>query len=420
MNATPRNLLASLILVGLPTVATAKETSGGERVVPWRVWEVLSSAEWKLIPTAELGAASYTESGEVAAQGEAGLAIKQRWSGNRASYGASFQHAPFALRVFNFGDGEESYSPERLTQRTDTAAASMRWQKRWSETFSTDGSASVSQRWAEHPSDERRLTEASWTFAQEEAFGMRPISWNASARYGRSIYPQYRVADRALDSEWGTLDVASDYALSEAVTLTAGYAIRSTQYLDAKYDAVDSDGKVTRSTEDKSLLRQTGSVGGTWRAVDGLKLTGELEILRNDYSDYTREMTGRDATGAYEDRLIRDYEDATRTLLRLGASYKPSDDWKVRVGAEAWSRAYDTYQARDAGNHWLDETREDSGLNFDLSGEMALAEAAGFAFSAVANGSYDSQSSNMEREVSFATNYAVTRIFAGVAIEGVE
>ena len=133
-----------------------------------------------------------------------------------------------------------------------------------------------------------------------------------------------------------------------------------------------------------------------------------------------RVMTGRDASGNYEDRLIRDYEDATRSLLRLGASYRPSNAWKVRFGGEFWMRPYDTYQARDVDNHWLDKTREDSGVNLDLSGEVALAEAAGFAFSTVASGSYDTQSSNMERELSFATNYAVTRLYLGVSIEGVE
>lgn len=425
MDTTLRNLVFLLGLAVLPAVAEAKETKGGEQLAPWQVWEVLTASHWRLIPTLELAEASYVESSELGGQGGAGLSIKQRWAGNKATYGATLQHEPFALRVFNFGDGEDSYSPERLTQSTDTMAAAMRWQKRWSDTFSTDGSTSVSQRWAENASDERRLTEASWAFEEREAFGLRPVSWTATARYGRSIYPQYRVADRALDSEWGVLEVATDYRLTDRVELTAGYSVRSTQYLDAKYDAVDSSGKVTTATEDKSLLRQTGSVGASWRAADGIKLTTELELLRNDYSDYTRVMTGRGASGGFEDRLIRDYEDATRSLLRLGAYYRPTDAWKVRVSAAGWVRPYDTYQARNADNDWLEERRFDSGVNLDLSGEVALGEVAlaeseGFAFSAVVSGSYDMQSSNMERELSFATNYAVTRIYVGVAIEGME
>lgn len=420
MVTPPRSLPIVLLLAGLPAAAGAREVGRGEQLAPWQVWEVLASSHWKLIPTAELSGASYAESGEVAGQGGAGLSVKQRWAANRASYGVTLQHEPFAMRVFNFGDGEESYSPERLTQSTDTLAAAMRWQKRWSETFATDGSASVSQRWAENAADERRLTEASWAFAQEEALGLRPVSWTATARYGRSIYPQYRVADRALDSEWGVLEVATDYRLTDRIALTADYAVRSTQYLDAKYDDVDAAGKVTTATEDKSLLRQTGTVGASWKAADGLRLTTELELIRNDYSNYTRNMTGRDPDGNYEDRLIRDYEDATRSLVRLGATYRPSDASKIRFGAEGWVREYDTYQARDAGNRWLDETRSDSGVNLDLSGEVALAEAAGFAFSGIASSSYDTQSSNMRRELSFATNYAVTRLYVGFAVEGIE
>jgi len=420
MVTSPRTVVFLLALAALPAAAKAKETKGGEQLAPWQVWGILTGSQWKLIPTAELSAASYAESAELAGQGGAGLSIRQRWAANKASYGATLAHEPFALRVFNFGAGEDSYSPERLTQSTDTAAAAMRWQRRWSETFSTDGQASVSQRWAENSSDEQRLTEASWAFEEREAFGLRPMSWTATAGYGRSIYPQYRVADRSLDSEWGSLDVATGYRLTEKVELTAGYEVRSTQYIDAKYDDVDSAQKVTRATEDKSLLRHTGTVGASWKAAEGLKLTAELELLRNDYSNYMRVMTGRDASGNYEDRLIRDYEDATRSLLRLGASYRPRNRWKVRFGGEAWVRPYDTYQARDVGNHWLDKTREDSGVNLDLSGEVALAEAAGFAFSAVASGSYDRQSSNMERELSFATNYAVTRLYLGVAVERIE
>ena len=425
MFKSPRNLVFFLGLAAFPAAAEAKETQGGEQLAPWQVWEVLTNSQWKLIPTAELTAASYPESGELAGQGGAGLSIKQRWAGNKASYGATLEHEPFALRVFNFGDGEDSYSPERLTQSTDTAAAAMRWQRRWSETFSTDGNVSVSQRWAENAADERRLTEASWAFEEREAFGLRPMSWTATAGYGRSIYPEYRVADRALDSEWGSLEVATDYRLTDKVELTAGYSVRSTQYLDAKYDDVDSAQKVTRATEDKSLLRHTGTVGASWKAADGLKLTTELELLRNDYSNYMRQMTGRDASGNPVVRLIRDYEDATRGLLRLGASYRPTDAWKVRFSAAGWVRPYDTYQARDVDNHWLDKTREDSGVNLDLSGELALGEVAlaegeGFTFSAVASGSYDTQSSNMERELSFATNYAVTRLYLGVAISGME
>ena len=88
-------------------------------------------------------------------------------------------------------------------------------------------------------------------------------------------------------------------------------------------------------------------------------------------------------------------------------------------------RPYDTYQARNADNDWLEETRLDGGVNLDLSGELALGEVTlakseGFTFAAVASGSYDTQSSNMERELSFATNYAVTRLYVGVAIEGFE
>jgi len=425
MVTSPRTVVFLLALVALPAASEAKEKKGGEQLAPWQVWGILTGSQWKLIPTLELAGASYPESGELAGQGGAGLSIKQRWAANKASYGATLAHEPFALRVFNFGDGEDSYSPERLTQSTDTVAAAMRWQKRWSETFSTDGQASVSQRWAENASDERRLTEASWAFEEREAFGLRPVSWTATARYGRSIYPQYRVADRALDSEWGVLEVATDYRLSDRVELTAGYSVRSTQYLDAKYDAVDSAGKVATATEDKSLLRQTGSVGASWKAADGLKLTTELELLRNDYSNYMRQMTGRDASGNPVVRLIRDYEDATRSLLRIGASYRPTDAWKVRFSAAGWVRPYDTYQARDVDNDWLEETREDSGVNLDLSGEVALgevtlAESEGFTFAAVASGSYDTQSSNMERELSFATNYAVTRLYLGVAISGIE
>lgn len=417
---TPLRRIALLLLAGLPVVAEAKEVGGGEELAPWQVWEVLSHSHWKLIPTAELAIGTYPESGDLGGRGGAGLSVKQHWAANRASYGVTLQHEPFAMRVFNFGDGEESYSPERLTQSTDTMAAAMRWQKRWSETFSTDGSASVSQRWAENASDERRLTEASWAFAQEEAFGLRPVSWTATARYGRSIYPQYRVADRALDSEWGVLEVESDYRLTNRLELSARYAVRSTQYLDAKYDDVDATGRVTTALEDKSLLRQTGTVGASWKAAGGLKLTTELEVIRNDYSNYTRNMTGRDADGNYEDRLIRDYEDSTRSLVRLGATYRPNDASKFRFGADGWVRNYDTYQARDAGNDWLNETRFDSGVNLDLSGEVALAEAAGFAFSGVGSGSYDTQSSNMKRERSFATNYAVTRLYLGFEVKGVE
>jgi hypothetical protein len=425
MLTTARTLVLLLGLAALPAVTEAKESERGEQVAPWRVWEVLTSSQWKLIPTAELAAAGYAESSELAGQAGAGLSIKQRWAGNKASYGATLEHEPFALRVFNFGDGEDSYSPERLTQSTQTVAGAMRWQKRWSETFSTDGQASVSQRWAENASDERRLTEASWAFEEREAFGLRPVSWTATARYGRSIYPQYRVNDRALDSEWGVLEVAADYRLTPKVELTAGYAVRSTQYLDAKYDAVDSNGTVITATEDKSLLRQTASVGASWKAIEGLKLTSEVELVRNDYSDYMREMDGRDASGNTEARLIRDYEDATRRLLRLGASYRPTDAWKVRFSAAGWVRSYDTYQARSADNDWLEETRLDAGVNLDLSGELALgqvvlAEAEGFAFAAVASGSYDTQSSNMKRELSFATNYAVTRLYLGVSVSGME
>jgi hypothetical protein len=166
-------------------------------------------------------------------------------------------------------------------------------------------------------------------------------------------------------------------------------------------------------------------VGASWKAVEGLKLTSELELVRSDYSDYMREMEGRDASGNTEARLIRDYEDATRCLLRLGANYRPTEAWKVRFSAAGWVRPYDTYQARNADNDWLDETRLDAGVNLDLSGELALgqvvlAEGEGFSFSAVASGSYDTQSSNMERQVSFATNYAVTRLYLGVSVSGIE
>jgi hypothetical protein len=125
-------------------------------------------------------------------------------------------------------------------------------------------------------------------------------------------------------------------------------------------------------------------------------------------------MTGRLDAGALEPRFIRDYYDYDRHRLKATARWSPSVGLRFELFGEYWVRRFDTYEARDADNRWLGERRVDHDLEAGLEASYALHDAGDHRVELVAFASHLRRRSNMERELSFATNYDVTRLFIGI------
>jgi hypothetical protein len=345
----------------------------------------------------------------------AGAALERAEQRLRLEVGVERQ--PFVLRTWNFTDEDTETTDLRLTQSQDAATASIRWGADWTPRLSTTLELGGAWRWPDDAALERRSVDldagSSWRLD-----GML-AGWRLDVGLGGGLrdYPNYLVLDRRLDQRFALGSVGLVRRWGPRLETLVRYELRGIDYVDAHYDDVDADGRVTRADESKAIVRHTAEVRATWRPTRRWRARLGYGFERNDTSNYTREMTGRDADLDFSTRLIRDYEDYRTHTVEAGLLFKAGAGVVVELSADAMVRPYDTYQARSRDNVWLDETRLDRGWSVGVSPAWTFAEAWWGSWSVFAEARHQSHGSNMKRETSFATNYDVTRAFAGLRFE---
>jgi hypothetical protein len=133
-------------------------------------------------------------------------------------------------------------------------------------------------------------------------------------------------------------------------------------------------------------------------------------------------MTGRDEFDSLEPKFFVGYYDYRRHRLGVRLSWDLRDRLYLAAGSTAWVRHFDVYEARDADNHWTGELRRD--LQLEAAGEASVRV---YSFDwltrrqdlfVTLHGAHVTRSSNMEREVSLATNFSITRVFLGLELRG--
>jgi len=238
--------------------------------------------------------------------------------------------------------------------------------------------------------------------------------WFGEGDLGLSIrkYPNYFVADRRIDNKGISLTPGFGYVFKGGHELEARYDFDFTAYDDARYDVLEPNGAITRSDTNKEYVSQSAIIDGTYRPSKAIKLRLRYQFEVNNSINYDRKIGGVGLTGASEDKFMPDY---SRHLLRLRLSW---DLGKLSLTsmAEYWVRGFDTYEARDVDNVWTGELRQDHSVDLGLEAAYLVAEPAGTQLSVVGFVSHLHRDSNMKREISFATNYEVTRVFVGLEV----
>ncbi|MEZ4380599.1 MAG: hypothetical protein R3A79_04595 [Nannocystaceae bacterium] len=235
-------------------------------------------------------------------------------------------------------------------------------------------------------------------------------------------YPDYLVATRRIDQEGVEGGVLVGHKLGEVARLRGGFAATFTNYLDARYNTLAANGVFLRAEESKNYISLTPWADVRVTPGRGLTLAARYVYQRHLTQHYDRVMTGRDEFASLQPKFFAGYYDYRRHRFRLAGGGSLGDRLELRLYAEAWVRRFDVYEARDVDNYWTGELRLDTELELggDASVRLYTPPRAKLAPSLYLTlfGSHIHRRSNMERQVSLATNFDVTRVFLGVELRG--
>ena len=329
---------------------------------------------------------------------------------------SDYLYEPFSTKTFNFPEEDQAVAPvdKRLVQGNHVVGGDLKWKTKWNKwlrsslRFSADG-------WFP---DYRRDRRWSTRLYPNLRFGkLKGVFGELDGQLFYKKFPNYRLADRSIDQQGFVAGASIGYNFDKLARLTAGFNYEFTDYLDARYDALDANGAVVRSTQSKDYLVYTPWAEARLRPGFGLDFSAKYEYEVQRTHNYDRNMTGRAPTGLPEQKLIDDYYAFKRTRLSWSASWEYKDRLSLEVMSELWIRRFDNYEARDAENFWTGELRIDASV--EVGGEFAV-RVVDFDWLKMENSlhfivfaSHLRRRSNMLREVSLATNFDVTRVFAG-------
>ncbi|MEZ4459222.1 MAG: hypothetical protein R3E66_05765 [bacterium] len=323
---------------------------------------------------------------------------------------------PFSTKSFNFPDENQTTAgaavTDRLAQSMHEVQGEVGWQARWSKENRSSASLTGGVRLPEFDTDRRYAADLEF----KHRWGRRK-GWVVEGDIDVFLrdYPNYFIADRRFDNRGFSVAPAVIYVFDGGHAIQGTYDYEFTQYVDARYDTIAVNGVVSRATESKSYAVHAFDVEGTYRFSKRLKARAQYQFELNDSINYDREMAGIDANGVREDKFIRDYYDYTRHRLKLRGGYD-NDTFAIDGSLEYWVRDFDTYEARDAQNVWTGFLRHDNSVEIGVEASYLVLEPQENELRVVGFMSHLHRDSNMKREISFATNYDVTRVFVGLEL----
>ena len=325
----------------------------------------------------------------------------------------NYLYDSFSTKVFNFPEEDQAVSNYRLVQPAHDLGGVVSWSSKWSKRFRSELSVLGGLLFPQYYRDQRRDVELRLVTRIGKRRG---LYLETKGQLFAKKYPHYLVADRRLDQREAEATAEVGYDLRHLGVVALGFEFRYSDYLDARYQQLLPDGTVVRAKASKNYLRYSPYVELTYRPSRLLRTKVKYYVQFHDSQHYDRTMTGRNARGALEEKLIFDYYDYTRHGLFLSFTVKPLDGLSVHGMAELWVRSFNAYEARSADNWWLGETRLDKNIEVGLEVSYLVATLLAHDVSLVAFASQLSRNSNMRREVSLATNFDITRVFAGVEV----
>gem|GEM_PF-4130747 len=351
--------------------------------------------------------------------GRAGAKVMHKDGSRKLSFSAEYTHDPFTLRTFSFEPDEQLDRTARIVQTTDELTATFIWRQRLRPVLRSALWARGGARFSKDGVFDRRDAGLRYDLRMGRISGLRGM---VSVDGRAFLYPNYLVNDRHLD-QWLLRSYASvGYRWGRTILLELAYRFSFNPYMDSRYDALES-GFVVPATKSKSHLNYRLEPGLVIDPADGLQINLVYRFERNNSRNYNRNITGSLPDLTPDTRFVSNYYDFTRHRLGLRVKWKPIEQFRMKFGGAIWKRVFQNYEARNLNNVWLEEKRHDQhlGIDYELGYRVWRAGTRNDVFNAglwiTAFGAYDRRLSNMTRDISFATNYEIARIYFGLQLE---
>ncbi len=362
-------------------------------------------------------AGTFVESTQMGLLVNAGLGAAITSGRHRERLELDYQYDPFTTKTFNFPEEDQAPALRRLAQGLHELDLGIDWQGRWSSWVRSELDVSGDAWFPDNPEDRR------WSLRSDARLRVgrtRGVYAEPSAALFFKKYPGYLVAGRRIDQEGAKGALEAGYQWGPFTDVALGYELEFTDYLDARYDRLDSDAVVVRAEESKDYLSQIWSASAGLLVAPPLRLSLRYEHELNDSKHYDRRIAALDDLGNPLAKFLPDYYDYARDRATFKARFLPSEQFSMSGLIEGWLRDFSSYEARDESNVWTGDLRHDSSLEFGLEVALGLLEGEqwglGHGLFMTAFGSHLRRRSNMRREVSLATNFDVTRAFLGLEL----
>ncbi len=328
-----------------------------------------------------------------------------------------YQYDPFTTKTFNFPEEDQTPAVSRLAQGLHELDVAIGWQGRWSRWLKTEASLS-GDAWLPNNTDDRR-----WSLRAEGQVRIgkaRGLYAEPSATLFLKKYPGYFVADRRIDQQGGEAKLEGGYEFGPFTNFALAYRVELTDYLDARYDQLEPDGTLVPAAQSKDCVSQIWYANLSVAPVRPLRLSLRYEHELNDSRHYDRRVPALDDAGSPLVKFVPDYYDYTRDRGTLKLRFLPTDSISVSALVEGWLRDFSSYEARNIDNVWTGQLRHDESLELGAEVAVGVLDIDGWGLrhelSVTVFASHLRRRSNMEREVSLATNFDVTRTFLGLEL----
>lgn len=370
----------------------------------------------------ELFGGAYVQDPQYGVAGGAGIRQRLEPKKNHKMYfGLDYEYEPFSTKTLGFPEEDDTASSlqrnvvQPIHILVGKASRRIKWNKWVRTSLDLRGDRwwpqiDPHQRWSARMTPSIRLGKLSGVYGELE-----------SELYYKK-FPNYYIAQRRIDQEGVNTTIQAGYNFAKLARLTGGFSFDYTHYLDARYNVLAANGNYLRSPDSKNYLSYMPFADLRLRPAEGLQLRGRYSFERQKTQHYDRVMTGRDEFDSLEPKFFVGYYDYRRHRLGVRLSWDLRDRLYLAAGSTAWVRHFDVYEARDADNHWTGELRRD--LQLEAAGEASVRA---YSFDWLSrrqdlfvtlHGAHVTRSSNMEREVSLATNFSITRVFLGLELRG--
>lgn len=329
---------------------------------------------------------------------------------------AGYTFDSFSTKTFNFPEEDMVVGPLRIVQPAHEAGVDLALTSTWSKAVTTtllaDGQILLPELNLDHRG--RFQLGGGVRIGRKRGF-----FWGLDGLYSLKLYPNYRISDRSIDQQSVGFDTGIGYSRHRLGKIALGYTLEFTDYLDARYDTMLPDGTIARADESKNYLEHGPYLSVLFRPSNKIRMRLVTKVQANMSAYYDWNVLGVGPGGVAERHFIRNYYDYVRPRAELTLRLAPTKALVFKLFGEVWVRDFLNYEARDAINVWTGVLRHDIDVETGAEGNWRLTRFGGKKHELwfVAFGSHLYRRSNMQREVSLATNFDVTRIFVGAQLK---